>query len=445
MPPPDNQKLAHDIFKEIVEVRSVHDVGTRGVTNILVRYLKAAGFIDGDIHVLAEEKYPNQVNVVMRLTGKGKGRPILWNGHMEVVEAKPQDWSLPPFQFIEKNGYFYGRGTSDMKDEDAAVAASLIRLKKEGFIPDRDIIVAFTADEEVGEEQDGMWYLVREHKPLVDAEMAINPDGGSGEIDNGSRLDFEITTSEKTYVIFALQTTNKGGHSSEPRSDNAIYQLASGLVRLSHYEFPFKTTKSTRIYFAKTAMTQTGQIRADMQALAAPKLNLDAARRVAGDPPFNAILHSTCVATMLSGGHQENALSQSATATVQCRILPDETVDGTKAAIEAAIADPGISVRPLGTMISAGESPPNSSLIASVQRVVHSMWPGVMVIPNMAAAASDSIFTRQAGIPSYGIGGGWNDIHDTRMHGRDERHEIDDFYSCVEFTYRLMKELSQAK
>jgi acetylornithine deacetylase/succinyl-diaminopimelate desuccinylase-like protein len=278
------------------------------VADILVRYLKATGFTDGDIHVLAEEKYPNQVNVVVRLKGKGEGRPILWNGHMDVVEAKPQDWSLPPFQFIEKDGYFYGRGTSDMKDEDAAVAASLIRLKKEGFIPDRDIIVAFTADEEVGEEQDGMWYLVREHKPLVDAETAINPDGASGEIDNGNRLNFGIETPEKTYVTFTLQTTNKGGHSSEPRPGNAIYRLANGLVRLSHYEFPFTTNATTRIYFAKTAMTQTGQMRADMQALAAPKLDLAAAERVAGDPPFNAILHSTCVATMLSGGHPAREL-----------------------------------------------------------------------------------------------------------------------------------------
>jgi acetylornithine deacetylase/succinyl-diaminopimelate desuccinylase-like protein len=445
MPPPDNQKLAHDIFKEIVEIRSVHDAGTKGVADILVRYLKVAGFTDADIHVLAEEKYPNQVNVVVRLTGKGKGKPVLWNGHMDVVEAKSKDWSLPPFQFTEKDGYFYGRGTSDMKDEDAAVAASLIRLKKEGFIPDRDIIVAFTADEEVGEEQDGMWYLVREHKPLVDAEMAINPDGGSGQIDNGNRLDFEIETSQKTYVTFTLETTNKGGHSSEPRPDNAIYQLANGLVRLEHSEFPFKTNATTRIYFAKTALTQTGQMRTDMQALAGPKLDLDAAKRVAADPPFNAILHSTCVATMLSAGHQENALAQSATATVQCRIMPDETVDGTKAAIEAAIADPEIAVTPLGIVVSAGESPPNPSLMAKVQQVVQSMWPGVTVIPYMAAGASDSIFTRQAGIPSYGIGGGWNDIHDIRMHGRDERHEIGDFYSSVEFTYRVMKELSRAK
>jgi acetylornithine deacetylase/succinyl-diaminopimelate desuccinylase-like protein len=445
MPPPDNQKLAHDIFREIVEIRSVHDVGTKGVADVLVRYLKVGGFTDADIHVLADEKYPNQVNVVVRLTGKGRGKPILWNGHMDVIEAKPEDWSLPPFTFTEKDGYFYGRGTSDMKDEDAAVAASLIRLKKEGFIPDRDIIVAFTADEEVGLEQDGMWYLVREHKPLVDAEMAINPDGGSGEIDNGNRLDFAIETFQKTYVTFTLETTNRGGHSSEPRPDNAIYQLADGLTRLAHYEFPFKTNATTRFYFSKIAPRQAGQMRTDMQALAVPKLDLGAAKRVAADPPFNAILHSTCVATMLSGGHQENALPQRATATVQCRIMPDETVEGTKAAIEAVIADPGITVKQLGIVVSAGESPPNQAFMAKVERVVESMWPGVTVIPQMAAGASDAIFTRQAGIPSYGIGGGWEDIHDIRMHGRDERHEIGDFYSSVEFTYRLMKELSQAK
>jgi acetylornithine deacetylase/succinyl-diaminopimelate desuccinylase-like protein len=445
MPPPDNQKLAHDIFKEIVQIRSVHDVGTKGVADILARYLKVGGFTDADIHVLADEKYPNQVNVVVRLTGKGKAKPILWNGHMDVVEAKSEDWSVPPFQFTEKDGYFYGRGTTDMKDQDAAVAASLIRLKKEGFIPDRDIIVAFTADEEVGLEQNGMSFLLHEHKALVDAEMAINPDGGSGEIDNGKRLDFGIETFEKTYVTFTLATTNKGGHSSQPRPDNAIYQLANGLARLARYEFPYKTNASTRLYFAKTAPTQTGQTRTDMQALAAPKLDLDAAKRIAADPPFNAILHSTCVATMLSGGHQENALAQRATATVQCRIMPDETVEGTKAAIEAAIADPGVTVSPLGIVVSADESAPTPSLMVKVERVVQSMWPGVTVIPGMGAAASDSIFTRQAGIPSYGISGGWDDIHDIRAHGRDERHEIGDFYSSVEFTYRLMKELSHAK
>jgi len=444
-PPVANQRLAHDILRDIVAIHSVHDVGTQGVADVMVRYLRAAGFTGSELQVLPEEKYPHQVNVVVRLKGKGKGKPILWIGHMDVVEAKTADWSVPPFQLTEKDGYFYGRGTSDMKDEDAAVAAALIRLKQEHFVPDRDIIVAFTADEEVGLEQDGAWYLVREHRPLIDAAMVINPDGGSGEISNGRRLDFGVETSQKTYVTFTLETTNKGGHSSEPRPDNAIYELANGLVRLSHYEFPYKTNATTRDSFAKLALMQTGSLRTDMQALSAPQIDVAAARRVAEDPAFNAILHSTCVATMLAGGHQENALAQRATATVQCRIMPDETPETTKAALEKATADPGIKVKQLAMVVKAGESPLDPNLMTSVQEVVQSMWPGVAVIPQMSAGASDSIFTRQAGMPSYGIGGGWNDIHDVRMHGRDERHEIGDFYSSVEFTYRLMKQLSRAQ
>jgi acetylornithine deacetylase/succinyl-diaminopimelate desuccinylase-like protein len=444
MPPADNQKLARAIFGDIVEIRSVHDVGTRAVAEVLVRYLKAGGFSDSEIRVLPEEKYPNQVNVVVRLKGSGKARPILWNGHLDVVEAKPEDWSLPPFRFTEKDGYFYGRGTSDMKDEDAAVAATLVRLKQEKFVPERDLIVAFTADEEVGQEQNGMAYLLAQHRPLVDAELAINPDGGSGEYADGKRLDFGVETAQKTYVTFTLETTNRGGHSSEPRPDNAIYQLAAGLVRLSHFEFPFETNATTRVYFAKASQLQSGQMRADMQALAALPLDGATAQRVARDPAFNAILHSTCVATMLAAGHQENALAQRATATVQCRIMPDATVEGTHTAIEKAIADPGIKVSVLGTVERSDASPVNPKLPGAVQQVVQSMWPGVPVVPRMFAGASDSIFTRSAGIPSYGIGGGWNDIHDIRMHGRDERHEIADFYSSVEFTYRLMKTLSRA-
>jgi acetylornithine deacetylase/succinyl-diaminopimelate desuccinylase-like protein len=445
MPPADNEKLAHDILRDIIQVHSVHDVGTKGVADILVRYLKAGGFTDSEITVLPEEKYPNQVNVVVRLKGKGPGKPILWNGHIDVVEAKASDWTVPPFQFLEKDGYFYGRGTSDMKDEDAAMAASLIRLKKEGYIPDRDIIVAFTADEEVGNEQDGMWYLVREHKPLVDAEYAMNPDGGSGEYENGKRLDFGVETGEKTYVTFTITTSNKGGHSSEPRPDNAIYELADGLVKLAHYQFPFKTNASTRLYFKAMSAHETGQTAADMLSVAKDgPIDQAAATRLAKDTSMNSILHSTCVATMLSGGHQENALAGSATATVQCRIMPDETMAQTQATLEKVVADPAIKFANIGIVSSAPETVPNPAVMAKVTDVVHSMWPGVTVEPVMDAGASDSIFTRNAGIPSYGVGGGWNDINDLRMHGRDERHEINDFYSSVEFTYRLMKALSGA-
>ncbi|HEX4293702.1 MAG TPA: M20/M25/M40 family metallo-hydrolase [Rhizomicrobium sp.] len=441
-PPADNQKLAHDIFRDIVEVHSVHDVGTKGVADILARYLIDGGFASDDVKIVPETKYPHQVNLVVRIHGKGKGKPVMWICHMDVVEAKAEDWTLPPFKFTEKDGYFYGRGTSDMKDSDAAVAASLIRLKKEGFVPDRDIIVAFTADEEVGLEQDGPAFLLREHRDLVDAGLVINPDGASGEIVNGKKVDFSIETSQKTYVTYKMEVTNKGGHSSEPRPDNAIYELANGLVKLGKFQFPYKTNATTRLYFQRRAMLETGTTRADMQALSkSPAIDAKAAARLAKNTEMNAILHSTCVATMLNAGVQENALPARADAVVQCRIMPDETVAGTKAALEKAVGDPQIKVSVMGDVVQAPESPPTPQLLGSVEKVVHSMWPGKPIIPAMAAGASDSIFTRNAGIPSYGVGGAWEDVNDDRAHGRDERRKMDAFTESVEFTYRLMKEL----
>jgi acetylornithine deacetylase/succinyl-diaminopimelate desuccinylase-like protein len=446
MPPADNQKLAHDIYHDIVEVRSVHDVGTKGVADILVKYLKAGGFSDSEINVVPETKYPKQVNVVVRIKGKGQGKPVMWICHMDVVDARPEDWTLPPFKFTEKDGYFYGRGTADMKDEDAAVAASLIRLKKEGYVPDRDIIVMFSADEEVGLEQDGPNFMVTQKRPLVDAGLVINPDGGSGEIQNNKRLDFGIETVQKTYMTFKMETTNKGGHSSEPRPDNAIYQLAAGLTKLSQYQFPYKTNATTRAYFAAVSTTADGARKADLLALSKEPLDTTVAARLAQhDVSINSILHTTCVATMLKAGVQENALPSSADATIQCRVFPGESVEETRATIEKVAGDPGIKVTLLEPVQPAPETVPDPKIIAQVTKVVHSMWPGVLVEPVMAAGASDSIFTRAAGMPSYGVGGGWFDIDDIRMHGRDERNEIGNFYQTVEFTYRLMKELTGGK
>ncbi|HEY8949915.1 MAG TPA: M20/M25/M40 family metallo-hydrolase [Rhizomicrobium sp.] len=449
VPPADNQKIAHDIFKYLVEVRSVHDVGTQGTAAVIVKYLKANGFTDTDIHVAPETKYPHQVNVVVRIKGKGKGKPVMWICHMDVVDAKKEDWSagLDPYKFTEKDGYYYGRGTSDMKDEDAAVAASLIRLKKEGYVPDRDIIVAFTADEEVGLEQDGPNFLVQHRKDLVgDAGLVINPDGGSGEIKNGKRVDFAIETVQKTYMTFKMETTNKGGHSSEPRPDNAIYQLAGGLTNLSKYVFPYKTNATTRAYFATIAQQSSGQRKADLLAISKEPLDTTVAARLAQDISINAILHTTCVATMLKAGVQENALPSSATATIQCRVFPGETVEQVRSTIAKVAADPNIKVSLLEPVQPAPETVPDPKVMGSVAKVVHEMWgKDIPVMPTMAAGASDSIFTRAAGMPSYGVGGGWSDIDDVRAHGRDERDEKGNFYQTVEFTYRLMKELTMAQ
>ncbi len=267
---------------------------------------------------------------------------------MDVVDARAEDWTLPPFKFIEKDGYFYGRGTSDMKDEDAAMAASIIRLRKEGYVPDRDIIAAFTADEEVGLDQDGPAYLLKNTPKLVNAGLVINPDGGSGEILDGKRLDFSVETAQKTYMTFTMEVTNKGGHSSEPRPDNAIYELANGLVKLSHYDFPFKTNATTRNYFRHLAERTTGPRQADLIALSRLPLDVAAAKRAARDVANNAILHTTCVATMLAAGVQENALPSRATATIQCRVFPDETIASVRKTLETVVADPGIKVSLLG-------------------------------------------------------------------------------------------------
>jgi acetylornithine deacetylase/succinyl-diaminopimelate desuccinylase-like protein len=365
----------------------------------------------------------------------------MWICHMDVVDARPEDWTLPPFKFTEKDGYYYGRGTSDMKDEDSAVAASLIRLKKEGYVPDRDIIVMFSADEEVGLEQDGPNFMVTKERPLVDAGLVLNPDGGSGEIVDGKRLDFAVETVQKTYMTFKMETTNPGGHSSEPRPDNAIYQLAGGLTNLSHYQFPLKTNATTRLYFQRIAPMAPQNQRADMLALSKEPLDQAAAARLSKDVAINSILHTTCVATMLKAGVQENALPSSADATIQCRVYPGEKVAEVQATLQKVVADPAIKISLLEPVQPAPETVPDPKVMASFAKVANSMWPGTIVVPTMAAGASDSIFTRAAGMPSYGIGGGWNDLHDLRMHGRDERHEIKDFYSTVEFTYRLMKEL----
>jgi len=441
LPPPDNQKLAHDILRDLINVRSVHETGTAATAKIIADYFRNSGFPEKDIVTVADPHHASQVNVVVRLRGSGKQKPVLWLSHMDVVDARAQDWSLPPFQFTEKDGWFYGRGATDMKDGDASVAAALIRLHQEGFKPSRDIIAAFTADEEVGDDQDGVRWLVKERRDLVDAAFAINDDGASGEIDHGKRMDFGIETSQKIYLTLQLETANRGGHSSEPRPDNAIYELSDGLQKLQHFSFPITLNETTRAYFTQMAQFQTGAKKVDM--LATAKGDMAAAQRLAKDTSYNALLHTTCVATMLAGGVQENALPSSAQATVQCRLMPGDSDAAVKATLAKVLADPGIRISQPGPYFPSPPSPITPEVFGPVTRVANQMWPGVPVIPAMAAGASDSIFTRNGGIPSYGVGGTWDDINDVRAHGRDERRRAADFYSEVEFNYRLMKEFGR--
>jgi acetylornithine deacetylase/succinyl-diaminopimelate desuccinylase-like protein len=445
LPPPENRRLAREIFAELVAIESTHTRGTREAARAVEKRLIAAGFPREDVHYLAPKQFPHQGNVVVRLRGKGRGKPILYICHLDVVPANAADWSLPPYRLTEQGGYFYGRGASDMKNEDAATLAALIRLKQEGYVPDRDVIVAFTADEEVGLDENGVAFLLREHRKLVDAEYVINPDGGSGALEKGRRLYFGIQTSEKVYVTYTAETFNRGGHSSEPRPDNAIYQLASGLVRFARYQFPFQTNVTTRSWFKNMAQLHTGQTRADMIAVSKEPLDAAAASRLSRNPSFNNMLRTTCVATQLSGGHAENALPQRARAIIQCRIMPADTIEEVRRLVEVGLGDPGIKVTLTNRVVSGKETTPSPAVIAKIENTVRRMWGPVMVMQVMSAGASDSLYTTSAGLPSYGVGGSWGEIGDGRAHGRDERTSVKGFYEGLEFTYRLMKELSTVR
>lgn len=443
LPPPDDQALARDLLKELVEIRTTHDVGSTAAALSIQKNLLAATFPEGDVVFIAPPDHPTKGNVVVRYHGKGKGRPVLFLGHLDVVEARAEDWSVDPFKLTEQDGWFYGRGTIDMKEGDAALLESLIRLRREHFVPDRDIIVAFTADEEAGGDANGPAFLLKEHRDLIDADLAINLDGGGGEYRNGERLYFEVGTAEKTYVTFTLETTSPGGHGSLPGPDNAIYRLAAGLGRIETLKFPVMLTATTRASFEQFARLMPGPQSADMLAVAATPPDLAAADRLSQTVRLNAQLRTTCVATLISGGHAENALPQRARATIQCRMMPGDTAEHVQAALTEALDDPRITITLDAPPIVSPESPPTPAILKKVTGVVHSMWPGVPLVPTMATGFSDDRQTRNAGIPSYDLSGVWVDMDENRAHGRDERVGIREFDESVEYTYRLIREMSR--
>jgi acetylornithine deacetylase/succinyl-diaminopimelate desuccinylase-like protein len=332
-----------------------------------------------------------------------------------------------------------------MKDGDAALVESLIRLKREKFVPDHDVIVAFTADEEAGGDSNGPAFLLKEHRDLIDASLVVNLDGGGGNTRNGERLFFEVGTSEKTYVTYTLETTSPGGHGSLPGPDNAIYRLAAGLVRLQAFKFPVVLTATTRASFDKLAALESGSVAADMHAVAQSPPDLGAAERLSQNVRLNAELRTTCVVTLISGGHAENALPQRAKATVQCRMLPGDSAENVQQLLVGVLADPAIRVTLDAPPIVSPESPPTPQIMKRVALLAHSMWPDVPIIPTMATGFSDDRQTRGAGMVSYDISGVWEDVDENRAHGKDERVGIQAFDESVEFTYRLIKSMSSAK
>jgi acetylornithine deacetylase/succinyl-diaminopimelate desuccinylase-like protein len=361
--------------------------------------------------------------------------------HLDVVEARREDWSTDPFKLVEQDGYLYGRGTMDDKSMAAIWIAALIQLKKAGTIPGRDIIVALTADEEGGD-YNGVQWLLEKHRILIDAEFALN-EGGGGEVKAGKKILNSVQASEKIYQSFRLEVKNPGGHSSRPTKDNAIYRLADGLSRLSKFEFPVKLNEVTSTYFRKMADLGTGQASADMRAILRSPPDSRAVARLSQNAYDNALMRTTCVATQLEAGHAENALPQTARATVNCRILPGETARAVQVTLTRILNDPAILITPIAPAVAADASPLRPEIIQPIESITADMWPGVPVVPVMATGATDGLFLRNAGIPTYGVSGLFSDVDDNRAHGKDERVGINAFFESREFLFRLVRALSR--
>lgn len=440
VPPLDEttRGLIRDIYRQLVETNTTDSSGNNTTAaEQVAKRLRDAGFPAGDVQVLTPD--PRKGNLVARLRGTGKMKPLLLLAHLDVVEAKREDWSTDPFQLVEKEGFFYGRGTGDDKAMAAIWIATLIRYKREGFVPDRDLIVALTADEETGA-FNGVSWLIREHRDLIDAELALN-EGGGGAMRDGRALYNGVGASEKVYVTLRLEVTNPGGHSSLPREPNAIYQLSDALAKLHAFAFPVHLNEVTRSYFSRMAAFEQGETATDMRALA-ERDDPAAATRLEKNFVYNARMRTTCVATRLDGGHADNALPQTARATVNCRVLPGDDPEWVRQSVVDAVKDPAVTISWVDRAKPSVASPLSPSVMKPIEEVTAEFWPGVIVVPLMATGASDGLYLRNAGIPTYGVSGLFGEIGESRSHGRDERVGVRQFYESAQFLYALVKRLS---
>jgi acetylornithine deacetylase/succinyl-diaminopimelate desuccinylase-like protein len=442
--------LAHDIYQELIGINTTDSAGNvTTAAEALARRFRSAGFPDADVTVLGATE--RKKNLVVRVRGTGRDKPVLLIGHLDVVEARREDWSTDPFKLVEKDGYFYGRGALDMKSGDAIMATALLRMKQEGYRPSRDIILALTADEEGGC-CNGVDWLVRNHRELIDAQFVLNHDGLVGysiTSEHGIPQEFDLSATEKMYADYQLSVTNSGGHSSLPRPDNAIYELAQGLLSIGRYAFPFELNEVTHAYFERMATLRSGQRAADMRAITRTPADAEAIARLSREPELNSMLRTTCVATRLEGGHANNALPQRAQAVVNCRILPGHSKEEVRQELIRVLNDPGITVRYVADDGSVTDKAPDqralppSPLLPQVVRPLEStvaaLWPGLPVVPFMNVAATDGIYTRAAGLPTYGVAGIAVDRDDMHAHGRDERIRVAAFYKGNEFFYRYLK------
>jgi acetylornithine deacetylase/succinyl-diaminopimelate desuccinylase-like protein len=407
---------------------------------------RAGGFPAEDVKVVPFDRPGDKTaTLVVRYRGDGSGgKPILFLAHMDVVEAKPSDWKRDPFQLVEENGFFYGRGTYDVKHGIAGLSAVFLRLKAEKYVPRRDLIIYFSGDEETS--QATTVAMVRDHRALIDAEYALNADGGGGTLDDetGKPLYFALQSAEKTYADFLLTTRNSGGHSSTPRADNAIYDLAAALEKLRQFSFPVMWNDTTIASLRAAGKTTPGELGAAMTKFAENPRDEAAAAVLGANPAYVGQTRTTCVATRLDGGHANNALPQRATAVVNCRIFPGVKVEDVRLEL-ARVVGAHVEVTTIDEPMSSDASPLRPDVIAAVTRVVQKYYPGVPIVPQQASGATDGLVFRAGGIPTYGVDPTFIRDKDAFAHGLDERIPVKSFYDGLKMWYELIKDLSSRK
>lgn len=447
MPLTPHRQLAREVYRELVEINTVDSVGSvTRAAEAMARRFRAAGFPASDVHLLIPPGKPTKGNLVVRYRGRpGSTRnPILLLAHLDVVAALRSDWSLDPFTLTERDGYYYGRGTGDDKAMASIFVANLLEDRKHRWVPDRDVILALTADEEGGD-ANGVDFLIAQHRDLIDAAFAIN-EGGGGVLRDGKPFLNTVQAAEKIYADFTLTARNRGGHSSVPRPDNAIYEVVDALARVARYAFPVQLNEVSRTFFERTAALETPEVAAAMRAIVADPRDSAAAAVLSRDPRYNAMLRTTCVATRLSGGHAYNALPQTATANVNCRIVPTSSSREAREALVRVVGDAGVRVTETYALGERGDpvpSPLTAEIMDPVTSVTHELFgEQVPVIPVMSTGATDGRRLRSAGIPTYGVSGLFGDPNDSRAHGRDERMLVKSYYDGLEFLRRLVHRLA---
>ncbi len=435
------QAAFRGLYKELVEIDTTLSAGscTRASEAMAAR-LRAAGYPDGDIRVLTPADRPRDGNLIALLPGTDRAlKPLMLLAHLDVVEARREDWARDPFTLVEEDGYFYARGAIDDKAMAAAFTDAMIRYRREGFQPRRGLKLVLTCGEETPDTFNGVSWLLQEHPGALDAAFALN-EGAGGRLDGDRRVYLGIQAGEKVYQDFVLETTNRGGHSSRPVKDNAIYRLSAALGRIGAYDFPVRLNEATRLHFERMGPIQGGAVGADMKAVLADPPPAAALARIARDPGYNAMMRTTCVATTVTAGHAPNALPQRAVANVNCRILPGESVAATQEALARVVADPGVAIRAVGKP-SPVSAPPSLSpqITGPAEQVIAELWPGVPLVPAMTTGATDGRFLLAAGIPTYGLSGMFGEADGGGAHGLNERIRVRSLYEGREYLYRVVK------